>query len=192
MAICVQAPNIHPLNALLPLAIPTSYYLFYCGGRSSHRILISLPLFGRMRCILKVVERMDICVQATNIHPLNILLPLAIPTSYYLSYCSGRSNHRILISLSLVGQMLCILKVVRAIAYCSKRACLTEIRQAHLLYSQRFIGVVVVANLAQPSQAKKLRLEHRQIWCSTSPLRHSTSPVIPAHATRDHHSTSRR
>ena len=38
-----------------------------------------------------------------------------------------------------------------------ERACLTEIRQAHLLYSQQFIGVVGGAGLAQPLQAKKLR-----------------------------------
>ena len=101
MAICVQAPNIHSLNTLLPLAIPTTYYLFYCGGRSNHRILISLSLVGQMRCILKVVERMAICVQAPNIHSLNTLLPLAIPTTYYLFYCGGRSSHRLLLKESL-------------------------------------------------------------------------------------------
>ena len=116
--ICVQAPNIHPLNILLPLAIPTSYYLSYCSGRSSHRILISFSLFGRMRCILQSLECLDICVQAPNIHPLNILLPLAIPTSYYLSYCSGRSSHRILISLSLFGRMRCILQTIECIDIC--------------------------------------------------------------------------
>ena len=91
-------------------------------------------LVGQMFYILKVIERMAICVQAPNIHSLNALLPLAIPTTYYLFYCGGRSSHRLLLK---------------------ERACLTEIRQAHLLYSQRLIGVVVVANLALPSQARK-------------------------------------
>ena len=62
-------------------------------------------LVGQMLHILQTIECINICVQAPNIHPLSGLLPLATPTIYCLFYCCGRSNHRLFLLFSQVGEI---------------------------------------------------------------------------------------